>query len=639
MKKMNINNKLFIYIPAIILISLVLLTLAYQYQPDITIDVGHGQDRIFFDRVDLRQAHLPNGSMRRIRAISNFTLPHLGYGLHYNIAVTARTGEDYPEPAILDIYINKKKMAAMELETELNRSSFTFTEGKIEGDYLLFYFINESEKTPVKKPIYIDRIEIKPVKDSAVILPAFLLFLKFIFILTAFAIMFSFCGKWWGLIASSIISVVLLLCFTFWRIYITPFMTTLLEISLVLLVLAALSKFLLPRLLLKLRLNPLKIHYQIFLLIFILGLFFRLTLWLYPSTISADIDFHAHRFQGVYSNGKILQESMTPEGTFKFPYPTLLYLLLTPVKYITGMEYVTLLKYSISIFDALIPLLIFFFLLKFTQRSSAAVTGAGLYSLIPIVTDKFIWGICTEIFAVFLAWLLITVLAFNYKNLMRFKKVIPLTLLLGISFLGHFGTTLEIGIFMLLIIPAAYMGYTSSKNTKRMINLALILLVACVLVFVVYYIHYTDLMLEQVKQIIHSTGNHTPSPQDGKLHKFVKAAREIIESLGIPITIIFVFSFAYYTAKRRGTIGYFFSTTVILSVLLMIALYIMTPLGLRFLLFLSPVVAIVSGFGLSELLEHKKLKPVFYILIAPVFILAVIHWGTSMLNGPYHFNF
>jgi hypothetical protein len=283
--------------------------------------------------------------------------------------------------------------------------------------------------------------------------------------------------------------------------------------------------------------------------------------------------------------------------------------------------------------------LIFLFLLKFTRRSSAAVTGAGLYSLIPIVTDKFIWGICTEIFAVFLAWLFITVLAFNYKKLIHFKKVIPLALLLAVSFMGHFGTTLEIGIFMILIIPVAYMGYTSGKNTRRIISLALILLLACILVFAVYYIHYTDLMLEQVKQVIHSAGNHFPSPQDGKLHKFVKAAREIIESFGIPMTIVFVFSFAYFTARRRGTIGYFFAVTAILSVLFMIALYIMTPLGLRYLLFAAPVAAIVSGFGLSELLEYRKLKPVFYTIITLVFILAVIHWGTSMLNGPYHFNF
>ncbi len=612
------------------------LFLVYQKQDEIKINIGHSLDHLYMSKIYDRQNKVGDESYRRISAISMLFLPYLGNNVEYEITVGALAATSIDKQPELRIYVNKKEIISAEIFPRTTKINFSFDKGKIEGDFLLFYFINEGERSQPKKVILLDSIQITPVKKGFVTpsarLIAFLLLI--ILMLSASAAIIKKECFFYSAPAAGLIVLTILF---FFRIYFLPFIDILLTVTVLSLIFIAGVKLLTPVLLKKLNINPTLKTYRMLLLVLFLSFFIRTAVWLYPGTMTSDIYFHAYRFQRVYSGGDILQESMTPEGTFHFPYPTLLYILLAPAKLITGESFVNVLKVGVSLFDALVALLLFIFAAKSMRSPPAGVLAGAIYSMVPVIRDKMLWGTCTESFGIFTAWLFITAMAYLYDKLhLKRKGIILLSSLFLLPLFSHFGTALEIGMFLLVILLGSYITYESAKSGDRLKKLAVILLITLILAFALYYVHFVEMMIDQAKLVFKNRGQQVES---SKFSKVAAQWRRLVKNYGIPLLILFVFSFAYYIERRKGTAGFFILSSVLLTSLLLVLAGMFSPLELRWKLFAAPAVALVCGWGLVKLSSLRYGRYLAIIIFLILLGSALLNWHAAMFNGPYHLNF
>jgi len=634
----NVTTKTLLLVLILTISFLAGVILVFQYQPKTEIKIGHGLDHVFLNKIYPRQTRIDGKSYRRIKVVSHMFFPYLGDGLRYNIEITARTGEDYDHQPELITYVNKKKMNLTAINERETVCRFEFEEGKIKENYLLFHLINESEKTRNKKAIFLERVKIEPIKKGGLVLPSLGLLIRLASILLLNATAILIIKRRWGIIVAVSLTCAILIALLFFRVYFLPFINTLFFISLFGLIFSVIAKIILPVILRMANINPSIRAYQWFLLIFVLGLLIKSIVWFYPGTLTSDIYFHAHRFERVYESGDILQKSMTPEGTFHFPYPTLLYGILAPFKLITGASYPVLLKSGVILFDSLIPLLIFLFGLRLMRNETAGLFGAAIYSLIPLVTHKLLWGVCTESFAIFTVWLFILVLALSFRNLTSFKKAIPLTILLVIALLSHFGTAIEAGFFMVTFIVGAYLIYDSKRSKKRLQILTVVLLASLMIVFFAFYIHYVNLMIDQAQKVIKTSIGKEKIEQETKTKIFTRNFNRTFKYYGQPLFVVLIFSFPYYMEKRKKTTGFLTLSVIFTIMLLFFLISLFSPLNVRWKLFGTPAAALVSGWGLAKLSRYKTGKIITILFFIVMILIALVTWYSAMFNGPYHSN-
>jgi|GEM_PF-4029827 len=614
----------------------VLIIAAYQYQPDIFIEFGHGLDRMYLTNMHPKQTEIDGRSYRRIRAVTIMYLPHTGYGLKYDIALSVRSSEPPEQPIPFAVYINKKKMTEREVSYEGRKINITFTKGKIDIPSLMFQFVNPAEDEIRPRAIFLDKIRISPEKRAFPVTPPVDVFFQLLLTLLLLMAAGFICHRKAPLCIASVITLIFGYCLIFKRFLFLPFVGFLPTIAAVALVFTVINKYLFKYILKKLNLNPGRFVYQLLLIIAFAGFVIRAVVWFYPGMITSDLDFHAHRMGAVCNKGEILQSSVTPDENYCFPYPTLLYIILFPLKLITGLSNQGLLKWSLVLLDSWLPFLIFLFTFKMFRSDRAGVIAAGAFHLFPITMLKFMHGNCTNIFSVYTTWLFITVLGFKYKKIHKLKHIAFPLLFLILAFLSHFGTTIFLCIFLPVLLFAAYLAYTNRKNNLRIVSIALIIIIAVLISFLLYYIHYVDLILKQADKVIERS-KASPEGESGK--KITRAGKlwtNIIHNIEIPLFVTFIFSYAALSDRRRRTAGYMILTALYVTSLIFTFLYIFTPINVRWLMLVLPAIAVTSGWGLSRSLRYRVGIYILVLTIVSSLYIAVSIWLEIMLNSPYH---
>lgn len=609
---------------------------AYQHQPPFKIKFGEGLDRIYLSNAHPLQTKIEGKSYRRIRNVTQLTLPDTGYGLIYTFTLRALSSESQENPQPFSIYVNKKKAAETPLTSAGAEIRFIFSEGKLKGPFIFFQFVNEGEDDTPPKAILLESLKAEPQKTGVFVLPPARLLLRLsitlIFLMAGAAICHKKAAFW---IAFFFISFSTFALF-FKRLLFLPFTEVMPVIALAALIFILLNRLLLPPLLRKLKLNPILAVYQLLLLLLFAGFVVRAVVCLYPGTIISDIDFHAHRMGAVFRHGELFQTSTTPDEKFSFPYPTLFYLILIPFKAITALPNAVILKWSIALIDSLIPVIIFLFATRMMKSDRAGLIAAAVYSLFPITFLKFQYGNCTDIFSLFTFWFFLVALAFNYKSLHLATKMIIPAILLVIALLSHFSTTLFLLLLLPLMLFSAYVAYSNPKNNRRVAMLAIIIIAALIASFLIYYIHYIFLIKEQAVSVLHSSGSADWHSKESMLHRLAQTTGSFPLYLGMPLFITFVFCYAAYADKRKRTPGFLFITGSIITMTSFAVISILTPLSIRWLMPALPAISLVIGWGMERLLRIEKGKwlVIFILIISALFALNTI--TAVMLNSPYH---
>jgi hypothetical protein len=609
---------------------------AYQYQPSFTLKFGTGLDRLYFSNAHPLQSKIQGQSYRRIRGVTHFTLPECGSSLRYNFSLRALSSEPKDKPQPLTIYINKKKIAEAGLTSEVSNVYFSFTQGKLKGPFLLFQFVNEGEDDDPPKAIFLEGMTVEPVKTGLFVLPPAGLLLNLSLGLILFTCGAALCHKKAALWTAIIYLFISTLALLFFRWLFLPFNGMLPVIALASLVFISLTKLLLPPVLKKMALNPALIYFQILLVILFVGFALRTIALLYTGTVISDIDFHAHRMGAVFRNGEIFQISTTPDGKYSFPYPTLFYILLVPFKFLTGLPNAVLLKWAMIFVDSLIPILIFIFAMKMMKNDKTGVIAAATYSLFPLAWIKFIYGNCTDIFSILTIWLFLVGFAVSYKSFHLKRKIILSLLLLIPALLSHFSATLFLLLYLPLMVFIAYVAYSNKKNNKRVVSTFLMMIIALAAVFLVYYIHYTGLISAQTVNVLHSSGTSEWRMKEAMLHRFAQVSGSFLENLGIPLFIVFVFSFAAFAERRRRTLGFLIISGLLITAAIYAMASIITPLSIRWTMPLLPAISLIIGWGLERILRIDRIKWIAYVIIFVSFLYALNTIRIVMFDSPYH---
>jgi hypothetical protein len=609
---------------------------AYQHQPPFKIKFGAGLDRLYLSNAHSLQTKIEGKSYRRIRGVTQLSLPDTGYGLTYTFTLRALSSESRENPQPFSIYVNKRKAVEISLASDGADISFKFSEGKLKGPFIFFQFVNEGEDDNPPKVILLESLRVEPKKTGLFVLPPAGLLLRLnitlILLITAAAICHKKAAFWTTLFFILFSTIALF----FKRLLFLPFTEVMPVIALAALIFILLNRLLLPPILRKLKLNPILAVYELMLVLLFAGFVVRAVVCLYPGTIISDIDFHAHRMGAVFEHGQLFQTSTTPDEKYSFPYPTLLYIILVPFRLITALPNAVLLKWGIALIDSFIPVIIFIFAMKMMKGERAGLIAAAVYSLFPITFLKFQYGNCTDIFSLFTFWLFFATLAFNYKSLHLMTKMILPTILLVIALISHFSTTLFLILFLPLMLFTVYVAYSNQKNNRRVAMLAIIIIAALIASFLIYYIHYISLIKEQTLSVLHSSGSVNWHSRDSMLHRLARTTGSFPLYLGMPLFITFAFCYAAYAGRRRRTPGFLFLTGLLITMTSFAVVSIFTPLSIRWLMPVLPAISLVIGWGMDRLLKIEKGKWfVLFILIISA-LLALNTMRSVMLDSPYH---
>lgn len=638
---MKINGlKRYLHLPIkIALASLILclsIFIAYQYQPVSKLVFGRGLDRVYLSNAHPLQTKMEGKSFRRIRGVTYLSLPFTGHGLHYNFTIRALSSEPKNSPQRFVIYINKKKCAEADISNEPSEIKFAFTEGKLKGPYLLFQLVNEGEKSRQPRAVFLESMVIEPLKTGNFVLPPadlmFYLLSTMIFIFLGTVI----CNKKAPVWSSSVFIIIVTLSLLFARWLFLPFVPALPIIALASFFFIIAVRLLYPLALKKMKLNPALFYFELLLLIVFAGFIVRTVVCLYPGTIISDIDFHAHRMGAVYKSGDIFQTSTTPDEKYSFPYPTLLYLLLIPIKMVSSLPNAVILKWGIAFIDSIVPLLIFLYAMKMMKNEKAGLIASAIYCMFPLTWLKFIHGNCTDIFSILTIWLFLIVFSVGYKDFHKKRLMILPIISLILALLSHFGATLFLLLFLPIMVFTLYVAFSNPKNNKRVITAAITAAAALIIVFLAFYLRYIPMIKGQAVKILHSSSTSEWRSENALLHRFVQSSSLFFEYIGIPLFIVFVFCFAAYAEKRRRTPGFLFITGLFITAVAFAILSVFTPLSIRWLLPALPAVSLVIGWGLEKTMKIRGLKWAAYLILALCLVFSLHTIYSAMFNGPYH---
>ena len=207
------------------------------------------------------------------------------------------------------------------------------------------------------------------------------------------------------------------------------------------------------------------------------------------------------------------------------------------------------------------------------------------------------------------------------------------------ALLSHFSATLFLLLFLPLMVFMAYVAYSNKKNNKRVMSAILMSVIALMAVFLLYYIHYTDLISAQTVNVLHSSGASEWRTREAMLHRFALASGSFLENLGIPLFIVFVFSFAGYAERRRRTPGFLIISGLMITALAYAMISIMTPLSIRWIMPLLPAISLVIGWGFEAILRIGRIKWIAYAILFISLLLALNTIRIVMFDSPYHLLF
>lgn len=342
--------------------------------------------------------------------------------------------------------------------------------------------------------------------------------------------------------------------------------------------------------------------------LFFFGAAFHLAGVFFPGFGAHDIIFQTHRVEDVLRGNALLSTISSEWGYRRTPYPPALYILLAPLSALSNavLRDTSLpLRLVPPIFDATSVFLIFYLLRRCRVPDPAPILAAACYTLIPATFQLLWWGFYSNLFGQWATLAALTLAVAHYSDLVRPKFFVALTAILSLALLSHPGTfVLTVSAVPLLAFILFFANGRAERRNALAIGAALTL--AGAIVFVLYYRHFTDLVLTQARDLVAGTNTGEAPP----------------EAPGWELAYIrnrlFVFPFAAYfaitclaalsllrRAGRERTIGWLVAAIVLTSAIFA-AVHVGIGVWVRYFVFLAPALAIGLGVGLAWLASRGR---------------------------------
>lgn len=360
----------------------------------------------------------------------------------------------------------------------------------------------------------------------------------------------------------------------------------------------------------------------------------------YPQFQSSDLLFHVHRLEFV-SRGQIFFTSELPDAARRVvPYPPALYVALAPFT-LFGLDFSALLIALNGLVDALAILGIYFAARAIVQKredmpdaARVALFASFLAAFNPVAFWIYSWGNHTNIFGQAVATILFCVVL--TQRVARPRNFLLLLFLFILAAVSHLGVFLSLLAFFPPAIVLVFL--LRDETTRRESGLLLgLFVVGLVLVSLLYYAEFSDVLLAQTRKFIadFGAGRAAAAQSTSILERVSNVARYTWEQIG---WVLLLGGFAgaplvwkYFSRRAVAIWGAWLLVGILFGLVTLGASF-----STRYTLWAAPALALSGGLFLAWLIQKALgMQYVVYVLCAGAFAQTLWLWVDRVWNG-YH---
>lgn len=353
----------------------------------------------------------------------------------------------------------------------------------------------------------------------------------------------------------------------------------------------------------------------------------------YPGFQAHDIGFQVNRLNDV-THGRLLLSTLATEwGYRRAPYPPALYVLVAPVALLTHSLMLPLQLFP-PLIDATSALLLFYLLRRCGLREPAPLLAAFFYALIPATSQLLWWGFFPNLFGQWATLALLTLAVGHYADLRRPKVFAALVACLALALLSHPGTfVLTIAVIPILAVGLYVQARAGGTAGDRRPALALLAAAALagVIVYALYYWHYTDLVVDEVRVWVTGApgGPTDPAPLNVPSYLWLRLS-------AFPFALYFVGAWVavvnLFRAGRRR-LGWLV-LAIMATATLFAAVHLAAGVWVRYFAFTAPALAIGAAVCVAWLWERGRLwRGAAYAALAYGTAAGVLFWASITIGA------
>ena len=397
-------------------------------------------------------------------------------------------------------------------------------------------------------------------------------------------------------------------------------------------------------------------------LIFALAFLVKMSMLLYPQTISFDLLYHVHRLAGVMQDNLFWS---IPSGKNEFggqpvPYSPSFYLFLAPFSELVPMQ--LLVQLSGVLLDNVSIFFIYYLLRKYlgtvghrssksqdpepNNRSSgrAGLFAAWIYIFAPLSFIALSWGIYANLFGQFLTLLLVVALLEAFDKLTRMRAFVIVALLFTLTLLSH--SSVFVSVVPLFAAWVALL-FVLGRMWRARTFWALIgsIALASALSFVIYYSDFLGLVAEGTMQIASTAADPTTRNVTGETLTFLQLLQPArTQFVAVPL-YIYAAALAglaglIYRAWHSPTRSSFLLVTMLVAWFAAFALLMLVRaefgFSARYVNFAMPAIALCAGAALAWLYARGLLGRAIAIgLVLLLTAQGLYHWYVLVMYQ-YH---
>lgn len=334
--------------------------------------------------------------------------------------------------------------------------------------------------------------------------------------------------------------------------------------------------------------------------VFLFGAASHLAGVFFPGFWAHDMGFQTNRLEEVLS-GKLLLSTVSAEwGYRRTPYPPALYLLAAPLAAVSDASFA--LRLLPPLIDAASVFPIFYLLRRLRQADPAPILAAFCYTLLPATFQLLWWGFFPNLFGQFATLVALTLVVGHWDDLVRLRWWLALAIMLAVALLSHPGTF----VLTLALLPllAGALAFGQGANRRSAGALALACGAAVAIAYALYYRHFAVLLVDQARAAV-AGAEVLP---DG-----VSADRSWIPSyigrrvFALPFFLYFALAWAtgVRLALARRPLGWAL-LAVLLTATFFAVVHLLAGVWVRYFVFLGPALAIGAGVALGWLWRRAR---------------------------------
>jgi hypothetical protein len=362
--------------------------------------------------------------------------------------------------------------------------------------------------------------------------------------------------------------------------------------------------------------------------IFAFGALAHLAGVFFPGFGAHDLVFQTHRVEDILGGNLLLSVISSEWGYQRTPYPPALYMLMAPFAALTRAFFDDTslpLRLLPPLIDATSPFLIYYLLRRCRLPAPAPLLAAFCYTLVPATYQLLWWGFYSNLFGQWVTLAVLTLTVAHYAELTRPKVFVLLVGLLGLALLSHPGTfVLTVGLIPLLALALAF---NHRADRRGAVALVAALALAGAIVYALYYVHFTGLVLGEVRSILAGTRDATGGGNDRGWEDEYIANRLFVLPFALYFVAACITGARLLFAQGRERVLGWLVTAIIATASIFAVIHVATGLWVRYFVFLTPALAIGLGVGLAWLTTRGRwARGIVWLALAYCTASSLIFW-------------